>query len=200
MKNFLAAFSVVLLVVVGSTGLLSAATVPSTASWQDMHNPDDVLLDWSPYSPNNPYTYTHTIVPDGFVVGEDVVKRFSLSIRLYDDAEPGYDASDRWWFTYDVAGIDLPGGYADRIVEVDYSNVELGWSFAGLMSLNQNGTLGIDIYPLLGDFYFADSTLTACGVDNSPNPTPLPPSVLLLGTGLAGLMGFRGWRASRATT
>ncbi len=174
MKKTLLVFSAFFLLF-GLPGLSHAAI----ANWTDIWPPDPesgpVYL-----QQGDQRSYLHSITEEGFDPGQDVVYWYDLAIGLEDD-----EYTDR----LEVAWINLPGIISDTIVEVDYSNVSIGVSLAGIFSLNAEGTLQVEITSLLGDFLLVDSTLKAYGQESMPIPIPAP--ALLLGTGIIGLLGLR---------
>ena len=156
----------------------TCAAMASAATWQNTWTDPAgrVLLN----ADNWYHPYTHDINDVGFDVREDFVTHYDLLSGLYDNSD--CDRSEWAW-------IDLPGLVTDGIFEIDYTDIKFGWSIMGLISLNTTGTLGVEITRLTGDFYFGESTLNAYGCET--NPVPLPASALLMGTGLAGLIGLR---------
>ena len=169
--------------------LLLFLTTPAYAvvtTWVDDWKPEDDGLDsplyfgskWNP-SAIQSHTYVHDITSGGFVVGSDTVSSYNLSIGLADD-------EDCDWF--EVAWINLPGTITDRFVEIDYDDVELGFSLAGIAALNNFGQFNVTITRIFGDFWLNGSVLTATGVSSQ---VPLPGAALLLGSGLLGLIGLR---------
>ena len=68
---------------------------------------------------------------------------------------------------------------------MSFSDIDLGFSFQGLVMLNTTGELTVRLRRLAGDFYFGDSTLVASG--DKASPVPEPATLFLLGSGLLGL-------------
>ena len=165
--------------VAGATFFGPCKTCDNPTEWVDSYTPKDVIFFSDQYKKHQ---FTHDITDNDFELGADIVLKYGLIMDLFDD---GGDGKEK-------AKIDLPGFFSDKIVEIDYDNVNLGMSFWGAISLNAFGTLDVTVKRKKGDFYFASSTLTAYGCDATPPaPVPEPATMLLLGTGLAGLVGFQ---------
>ena len=172
MKKILTFFCSVALVL-GLCGM--AAAVPY--QWTDVVT-EDVYFSNVRQGGVRSYTYVHEIWDgaDGFVAGKDLVTSYSLTIGLYDD-DSG-DGSER-------VRINLPGRTTDGTYEVNFTDVELGFSVEGLVMLNTTGELKVNLRRLAGDFYFGDSTLVASG--DKASPVPEPATLFLLGVGLLGI-------------
>ena len=168
-----------LALIFGLSGL--AAAVPTT--WTDTidWNPDEKISMWSGLS------YTHDITDDPggfesyFMGGNDIIDSYSLTLSIYDDG----GLCD--WF--EIARIDQPGVIGDGFYNFSQTSENFGWSIAGVLSLNFTGMIDVTVSSWFGDFYLDSSELVARG-DNGTAPVPEPATLLLLGTGLLGLVGI----------
>ncbi len=176
-----------LLLVLGLAG--AAGAVPTT--WTDTI---DVFSgqDYVKIPPSATYTHDITDGANGFsgylMGGDDIIWDYSLNIALFDDGGR-YDG-------YEIAFVNQPGIIGDGFYNFAYNNNVFGWSLAGLISLNAMGNLTVTISSWLGDFYLDASTLVAHG-DNGTAPVPEPATLILLGTGLLGIVGANRKRLSR---
>lgn len=140
-------------------------------------------------SAGDSYSYTHDLTDNTppFVVGQDLITSYSLTLGLRDDG--GFlDGPEIYTF-------DQPGALGDSF-RWDLSDPTFGWSLEGLVELNMEGTLDIKITSVVGDFWLENSTLTATGCENTP--VPEPSALLLLGAGFAGLATLRTRRRAHA--
>jgi len=163
----------------------SAMALPTT--WTDNIETDHYIG----YLGN--YEYTHNIADSGFqsflMTGNDIAYSYNLTIGLRDDQlgdanRPRIDYLEL--FFGEGAAVDQPGFLADGTYNFSATSQDYGWSVLGLVQLNLNGTLDVNIFSTSGDFTFDYSRLTVSG-DNGTAPVPEPTTMLLFGTGLAGL-------------
>ena len=119
----------------------------------------------------HPYRYAHSILDEGFLPGEPI-HGARLTLDMYDDAPPS-DKRER--VTVDIEGQNYGTFVITGAPLVLTVNPEL----------LDDGILKIALLRSKGDFFFAESTL----VTHAPEPSTL----ILLGSGLAGVagLGFR---------
>ena len=183
MKKFLLFLCAVMLVF-GMVG--SAMAIPTT--WTDTQdwNPDQYIGWYASFD------YSLDIGNDGFVGlldgGDDCVTSYSLTVALHDDGGR--------WDGAEIAFIDQPGLIGDGFYDFSYSSQTYGWSVAGLIDITVDGTLNVSIDSCWGDFYLDSSTVVAQG-DNGAAPVPEPSTILLLGLGLIGMVGYGRKRFSK---
>jgi len=170
-------------VLLGMSGVVAA--VPMT--WEDSYSPTggDIYMEGSVFGPKDTHSWIFDITNDGFNAVSDWVTNYSIKLDLYDDGD-----RDKFlcYKGCEFAFFDQPGLTGDRVFEVGGGDEEAGFSLLGLLSLNDNGMLDVELTAKSGDFYFAGATLSADGYAKN---VPEPGTLALLGLGLAGLGAAR---------
>lgn len=137
--------------------------------WVDSVNVDDFLTMW-----DSTGEIVLDIRNDGFVVGKDYITDAFIEIDFY--------CFERW----DKAYINLPGLFNDSIQFAWQGNeAEIKLDYWRENLLESQGYIAISVTSLLGSFKVGTATLTAEGC----SPVPEPSTMLLFGTGIAGLAG-----------
>jgi len=142
------------------------------------------LFEWFPK--NDPFLFSHSLLTHGYNPATDEVVDAMLTLNLYDDHR-------RWDPINEKVKIliksDASGTYQHQLTyEVDGNPVVLPVDASevqdGVLPVKLNAKNDLSNILLSSDFYLADSTLEA-------NVVPEPASLLLLGSGLVGVFGFR---------
>lgn len=143
------------------------AGVAQAATITDVVEQDHYVGNWGSYS------YSHDITDDGFVLGSAISGTLQLSI--YDDSR--FDLPEIILIVVDAFDFDTGG--------LTFGSFSNALDIEALATLNADGTLGIKVTSLLGDFYVGDSVLTV--ETREVSDVPVPGTLGLLGLGLAGL-------------
>jgi hypothetical protein len=181
MKKFLMLLCAATMVF-GMVGVAGAITITDT------YNAGHTLLrSWS----RDSKTWEHNINDDGFIQGTHEVTSAAITLWLQDDGG--------CWDFWEVASLNI--GTNRFRWEVDTG--EISFNVASLISLTATGTINATLTATWGDFYFNSATLRADVIDPSGDdgggtaPVPEPSTMLLMGTGLLGLVAYGRKRYNR---
>lgn len=151
-----------------------------TATWVDLYDPADIYLNQC--SPLRSIEIPLDITRDGFQPGVDKALQYRIDVRLYDDKDSSGEVA---WFI-------IPGSNGFEFFTFNTELASIRSDFLRLLALNDDGLLSLTLKAMCGDFYFDWARITAFGCDNGPGPAPVPEpaTLLLLGSGAAGLLGW----------
>ena len=144
---------------------------------------EGLYMSGSLFGPKDSIAWIFDITEDGFDPDIQDVTSAYIKLKFQDD---GYDYYE---------GALLVVGENWFVWEVDTGGVSI--TIKSLMTLSDTGTVNVTLVCLAGDFIFNGARLTAEGTEPGAAPVPEPSTVLLMGSGLLGLVGYSRKRFSK---
>ena len=162
------------------TMVLGIWGVAGAISITDPYNAGGILMrGWA----HDSETWTHDINGDnGFTVGTHEVTSAAITLWLEDDGG--------CWDFWEVAKLNV----GDNRFWWEVNSGEISFNISSLISLTTTGMITATLTAKLGDFIFNTATLTAEAEAMEPGgataPVPEPSTILLMGTGILGLVAY----------
>ncbi len=156
----------------------TASAIPYTDTYDAGH----IYMRGSLFGSDDSVSWTFDITDNGFNPNTQDVISASVGLNLSDD---GCDF-------FEFARLNV--GDNRFYWEVDNGNIS--FAITSLMSLSDTGKVAATLTARWGDFYFNSATLSAIGTKPDPSggdvpaPVPEPSTILLMGTGILGLVAY----------
>jgi len=182
------------------TKILLAATMlifgmvgsASALLYTDTYNAGGIKMSSHLFSPDDIVSWDFDITDDLYNGKTQDVTSAQISLSLTDDG--GFEL---WEFA------DLNVGTNAFAWEVDTGNID--FTLSSLITLSATGTISASLKADAGDFYFNSATLTANATDpangtapaNDTAPVPEPSTMILMGAGLLGILGYNRKRSNK---
>lgn len=153
-------------------GALSAAhAIPVTFTVSDTVNPTDFKM--TKNGANEVFTYTHSILDNGFNPGSHTVTGANLFINVADD-------NDNQAENVRVSLDNIVVGHSLQVTSANFNFL------VDSQLLQADGLLQVKLTALAGDFWFRSSQLDV-SVSGGPEAVPEPGTMALMALGLLGL-------------